>query len=92
MAKEESPVYVCYQDHLLFRNADLNLCKPAVREAVGWIAKENDEAIWIIWERSAKPFADEKKRPDESGLVILKAEILEQRRLAILVGDERHEK
>ena len=44
--------YVRYFDHLLFKNVDSRLCKPVMREVVGWLVKENDEAIWIVCDRS----------------------------------------
>jgi hypothetical protein len=79
MVKEGSVVYVRYRDHVLFRNADPNLYRPAEREAVGWIVKENDEAVWILWDKSVCKLPHERVQPSESGLVILKAEILELR-------------
>jgi hypothetical protein len=81
MAKLGCMVYVRYRDHVLFRNAEANLYKPAVREAVGWLIKENEEAVWILWDRSVERLPHERTRPKESGLVILKADILELRRL-----------
>lgn len=76
-----SIVYVRYYDHVLFRNADPNLFQPAVRETVGWLMKESDVAVWILWERSVEPLPHERFQPQESGLVILKSEILEMKKL-----------
>lgn len=40
-------VYVCYMDHVLFRNSDSSLYHPSIRECVGWVLKEDEEAIKI---------------------------------------------
>ena len=82
MVKKGSLVYVRYWDHVLFRNADPNLYGPTVREAVGWVVKENEEAVWILWDRSIVRLPQERTRPEESGLIVLKREILELRRLS----------
>jgi len=74
-------VYIRYRDHILFRNADPGLYQPAIRECVGWVLKENDDAVWILWDRSVEPLPHERTRPEESGLVILKSEILEMKKL-----------
>ena len=75
------PIYVRYKDHTLFRNAEANHYKPAIRETVGWLIKENEDAVWILWDRSVQKLPHERIRPEESGLVVLKSEILELRRL-----------
>jgi hypothetical protein len=74
-------VHIRYRDHVLFRDADPSLYRPAIRECVGWVIKENDEAVWVLWDRSVEPLPHETMRPEESGLVILKSDILELRRL-----------
>jgi hypothetical protein len=81
MAKPGSIVYVRYRDHVLFRNAEAGLYRPAVREAVGWLIKENEEAVWILWDRSVVRLPHERIHAGESGIVILKSDILEMRRL-----------
>jgi len=75
-----SLVYVKYVDHVLFRNADPNIFKPTVREAIGWIVKESDEALWICFDRTVDGLPYEK--PDRaSGLVIIKSDILEMKKI-----------
>lgn len=74
-------VIIRYSDHVLFSNADPNLCKPIVRECVGWILKETNEAVWVLWDRSVEPLSHERIRTEESGLVLLKSEILRMNRL-----------
>lgn len=74
-------VYIRYKDHVLFRNSDSSLYKPSTRETVGWLMKENDVAVWILWDRSVEPLPHERVPASESGLVILKSDILEIRKL-----------
>ncbi|TRZ53850.1 MAG: hypothetical protein D4S01_00565 [Dehalococcoidia bacterium] len=74
-------VYVLYRDHVLFRNSDSSLYHPCIRECVGWVIKEDEEAVCILFDRSAKPLPNQKTKPSESGLVILKGDILEMRKL-----------
>jgi len=76
-------VYVQYLDHVLFRNADAGLFKPALRETVGWLHRETAEALWLLWERSVKPLPHERNPAEESGLVLLKSDITEMRRLPL---------
>lgn len=74
-------VHILYKDHLLFRNTDPNQLSPCLRECVGWLVRENDEAIYILWERPVKPMPHERSTPEASGLVILKSEIVERKTL-----------
>jgi hypothetical protein len=76
-------VYVRYLDHVLFRNADAGLFKPALRETVGWLHCETADAIWVLWERSVEPLPHERSPARESGLVLLKSDIVEMRRLPL---------
>jgi hypothetical protein len=76
-------VYVRYLDHVLFRNTDPCLLKPALRETIGWLHKENREAIWLLWERSVKPLPHERTQAKDSGLVLLKGDIVEIRKLPL---------
>jgi len=78
---DQEIVYVRYLDHVLFRNADHSLYKPAIRECVGWILKESGDAVWILWDRSVCRLLYERTLPIESGLVIVKSDILEMRKL-----------
>ena len=79
MTEKPSLVYVRYVDHVLFRKADPSLLKPCVREVVGWLVRESDEAVCLSLDRAVEPLPFEK--PAESGFVILKSDILEMRRI-----------
>ena len=76
-----SIVYIRYKDHVLFQKAEPNLYRPVVREAIGWLVREDDEAIWILWDKSVMNVPHERKSA-ESGLVILKSDIIEMRNIA----------
>ena len=73
--------YVRYLDHVLFKNTDSDLCSPLARETVGWLARENDDAIWIVWDRSVERVSNLAIRPCESGLVVLKSGLLEMKKI-----------
>ena len=64
-------VHICYLDHMLFRNANHSAMQPVLRETVGFLAKENEEAIWVLWDKSVQSLPNEKTTL-ESGLVLLK--------------------
>lgn len=85
-SKQESVgalVYVRYLDHVLFRNSDAGLFRPALRETVGWLHRETTDAVWLLWERSVEPLPHERSPAEESGLVLLKSSIVEMRRLPL---------
>ena len=80
-AKACTLIHIIYRDHLLFRNADASMCEPSIRECVGWVYKESPEAVWVLWDRAIEKVPHERTRIAESGLVILKSEILEMEKL-----------
>jgi len=73
--------HVRYLDHVHFKNVDSGLCKPVMREVVGWLVKENDEAMWIVCERSVEKVSSQKVQACESGMVILKSDLLEIKKI-----------
>ena len=79
MTEKSRLVYVKYVDHVLFRNADPSLLRPCVREVVGWLIRETDEVLYLCHDRAIEPLPFEK--PSESGLIILKSDILEKRKI-----------
>lgn len=81
MVKPGSIVYVRYLDHVLFKSVDPKLIKPGVCEAIGWLQKEDERAIWIVWWRPVNRLPHERPSPAASGLVILKSDILELRKI-----------
>jgi hypothetical protein len=73
-------VYVRYLDHALYRDMAPSSPKPMVRETVGWLVHEDDESLWIVWDRNVAPSRYERNEP-YSSLVIVKKCILEVRRI-----------
>lgn len=71
-------VYVKYKDHVLYRNTDSSLLNPAVREVVGWLVKESEEALFLCFDRSVADLPYE-LHSRESGLIVLKESVLERR-------------
>jgi hypothetical protein len=76
-------VLVRYRDHILFRNLDPSEMRPQLRETVGWLAKETPEAVLILWDRGLEGLPHGRVEDRASGLVILRGEIVELRRLEI---------
>ena len=75
-------VYVRYQDHVLFKDADAGQYRPWTRECIGWLDYEDQEFIRIVWERFAEPNPPDNARIRSTGLAILKKAIVEMRRIA----------
>lgn len=76
-----TPIYVRYSDHVLFRDSDPGKHSPWVRECIGWLDYQDTEQIRILWERFAMPDPPNEARQRATGLVILRKEIVEMRRL-----------
>jgi hypothetical protein len=72
-------VVVRYRDHILFHQTDPVLLSPQTRETVGWLTDENSEYIILTWDRNFKPTL--KGDPKASGLVLLRSDISEMRRI-----------
>ncbi|MGD0803546.1 MAG: hypothetical protein ABSA11_05670 [Candidatus Bathyarchaeia archaeon] len=69
-------VRVRYMDHVLFRYVDPRTVGPVLREAVGWIIAQDDEAVTILFDRALE--LQEREKPDlASGLRILRSCIKE---------------
>jgi len=77
---EGAVFYVRYLDHVLFKDVDPSAyAKPFMREAVGWLDREDDGYIRLVWERLAEPAPSGEVRQRVTGMVILKSVILEMR-------------
>jgi len=74
-------VFIRYNDHVLFKDADASQFRPWTRETVGWLDHEDEEFVRIIWERYPEPNPPEKARLRSTGLAIDPRNILEMRRL-----------
>ncbi len=76
-------VSVRYLDHVLYHRASAPAIKPQVRETVGWLVYECDQYVTLAWDHDAEPPTLRGGDPKASGLVILKTDILELKRLKI---------
>jgi len=81
MVKGGTIVYVRYRDHVLYHRGDPALMKPQIRECVGWLVYDCSEYIIVCWDRDAGPPTLKGGDPKASGLVILRPEILELRKV-----------
>jgi hypothetical protein len=72
--------YIRYWDHVLFRNADPSLFNPVMREAIGWIVKNEDEVIVLVFDKSVHELPCE-VTTTASGMVILKHDIVEMKQI-----------
>jgi hypothetical protein len=72
--------YIKYKDHVLFRNADISLLNPSIREVVGWLEKETEEAVFLCFDRSFHNLPHEVPSM-ESGLILLKENVLEMKEI-----------
>jgi hypothetical protein len=76
-----SIVYLRYRDHVLYSRMDPAALSPQIREAVGWLIYEAPDYLVISWDRHAGPPSLRGGDPKASGLVLLRSDILELRRL-----------
>lgn len=74
-------VYVKYLDHVLYHRGNPVNVKPQTRECVGWLVYECEDYVIICWDRDAEPPTLKGGDPKASGLVILRPEILEMKRI-----------
>jgi hypothetical protein len=82
VAKTEHVVYVRYRDHVLYHRGDPALMRPQVRECVGWLVYEAQDYIIMCWDRDAGPPTLKGGDAKASGLVLLRSDILEMKRIA----------
>jgi hypothetical protein len=76
-------VFVRYLDHVAYSRTSALVMKPQVREAVGWLVYECEYYITITWDRDSGPPTIKGGDPKASGLVLLKSDVLELKRLRV---------
>ena len=74
-------VSVRYLDHVLYHRTSALSMKPQVREAVGWLVYECDQYVTLTWDHDSEPPTLRGGDPKASGLVLLKSDILELKKL-----------
>ena len=77
----DSPVYVRYKDHVLFKNIKQPIAEAVERETIGWLTKQTEEIMLIEHDRTI-PNA-QIPSGQGSGVIILKSCILEMRELPL---------
>ncbi|HML03156.1 MAG TPA: hypothetical protein VK487_07265 [Candidatus Bathyarchaeia archaeon] len=77
---EAQIIKIRYRDHIIYNRGNPLAMKPQVREAVGWLVYECADYIVLCWDRTIDP-STLKRAPQANGLVLLRAEILELRRI-----------
>jgi hypothetical protein len=78
---EAGLVYVRYRDHVLYHRGDPVVMKPLVRECVGWLVNDSEDYIIVCWDRDAEPPTLKGGDPKASGVVLLRSEILEMKKV-----------
>lgn len=73
-------VFIRYDDHVLFKDADASQYRPWTRETVGWLDYADEEFVRIVWERYPEPNFPKNARLRSTGLAIDRRTILEMRR------------
>jgi hypothetical protein len=68
-------VRIVYADHVLFKNCRIENVKPETREAVGWLARQTENAVWLVSDRPLHSF--NRVRDLGNGMVILRKDIQE---------------
>jgi hypothetical protein len=81
MTEPRTAVYVRYKDHVLFKDVDPSAFEPFTRETIGWLDYEASDFVRVVWERSVENGSNPATKTKATGLVILKADVLEMRRL-----------
>jgi hypothetical protein len=74
-------IVVRYLDHVLYNRTSALVMKPQIREAVGWLVYECEQYVTLTWDRDAEPPTLKRGDPKASGLVVLKTNILELKKL-----------
>lgn len=78
-------IFVRYLDHVLFNRTSALLMKPQIREAMGWLVYECEQYVTLTWDRDAEPPTLKGGDPKASGLVLLKSDIVEMKKIDSLI-------
>jgi hypothetical protein len=78
-------IFVRYLDHVLYNRTSGLTIKPQTREAVGWLVYDCEQYLTLAWDRDASPPTLHGGDPKASGLVLLKSDVLELKKLRVCV-------
>lgn len=84
----DSPVYIRYKDHVLFKNIQQPTAEAIERETIGWLTKQDTEIILIEHDRTIPN--DVIPSGSGSGLIILKNCIIEIHELPLQKTSDCH--
>ena len=82
-SKFKELIFVRYVDHVLYHRTSVLSMQPQVRETVGWLLYECEQYVTLTWARDGEPPTLKGGDPKASGLVLLKTDILELKRLPV---------
>jgi hypothetical protein len=74
-------IFVRYLDHVLYNRTSALTVKPQAREAVGWLVYQCEQYIILSWDRDAEPPTLKGGDPKASGLVLLRSDISELKKI-----------
>ncbi len=75
------PVFVRYRDHVNFHRVAPDMVAPQTRRAVGMLRYACPEYVIVVWDEDDEPPKLKGADAKASGIVILKSDILELRRV-----------
>ena len=84
--KAKQLIFIRYTDHVLYNRSSALVMKPQVRKAVGWLVYECEQYVTLAWDCDDEPPSLHGGDSKASGLVLLKSDILELKRLNSLGG------
>jgi len=74
-------VIIRYLDHVQYSRAPALVMSPQTRETIGWLVYECEQYITVTYDRDADPPTLKGGDPKASGIVLLKSDILEMKKL-----------
>jgi hypothetical protein len=82
-AEFKGVIFVRYLDHVLYHRASALVMKPQVRKAIGWLIYECEQYIILAWDSDDEPPTLHGGDSKASGLVLLKSDILELKKVPL---------
>jgi hypothetical protein len=83
----ENVVYIRYVDHVMFSRVEPLFMSPQTREAIGWLVYECEQYITIKYDQDAGPPTLKGGDPKASGLLLLRSDILEMKKLDNIIHE-----
>src|SRR3972149_7862502 len=83
LSQTQELVFVRYLDHVLYHRSSAVTMKPQLREPVGWLVFEGEQYITLAWDCDAEPPTLKGGDSKASGLVLLKSDMLEFKKLEV---------